>query len=167
MPSDEDLALLAEAAVAAPSGMNRQLWQVIIVKNQELMAEMEEEGLRNMQAMMDQSSYQRILSRGGKLFYHAPCMVVVAIKEAVPAGAEMFDCGILAQNVCLGAASLGIDSCMLGFTAFCFAGEKREEFHKRLGFPKGYEIGIGVLLGYGVEKGTPHTLDVQKIKFIS
>jgi nitroreductase len=167
MPSDEDLELLAKAAVAAPSGVNRQLWRVIIVKNKELMADMEAEGLSNLKAMPDQSMYQRIVSRGGYLFYHAPCMMVVATKQADPAGAEMFDCGILAENVCLGATSLGMDSCMLGLAAFCFAGGKREEFRERLGFPADYEIGIGILLGYGAEKGTPHPLDMEKVSVIS
>jgi nitroreductase len=167
MPSDEDLELLGKAAVAAPSGMNRQLWRVIIVKNQTLMADMEAEGLRNLKAMPDQSLYQRIMSRGGHLFYHAPCMMIVATKQTHPAGAEMFDCGILAENVCLGATSLGMDSCMVGLAAFCFAGDKRDEFRERLGFPEGFEIGIGILLGYGAAKGTPHLPDMEKVSIIS
>ncbi|MDR0949960.1 MAG: nitroreductase family protein [Lachnospiraceae bacterium] len=79
----------------------------------------------------------------------------------------MFDCGILAENVCLGATALGMDSCMLGFAAFCFAGDKREEFRERLGFPEGFEIGIGILLGYGAAKGTPYLQDMEKVSIIS
>ena len=93
MPTDAELYTIAQSAVAAPSGMDRQLWRVIIVKNRELIAEMEAEGMKLLAAMPDKSTYERIMSRGGKLFYNAPCMTVVPIAKAEPAGAEMFDCG--------------------------------------------------------------------------
>jgi nitroreductase len=168
----EELEMLTKAAVAAPSGVNRQLWRVIAVTDKTLIGDLEAEGLRIMSEYPDKSMYERIMSRGGKLFYGAPCIIVVPVAkvspvgEAIPPGAELFDCGILAENVCLAAASLGIDSCMCGFTAFAFAGERREEFKKRLGFPEGYEIGIGILLGYGEKQGKPHEPDLTKISYI-
>lgn len=36
MPSDEILQAIAEAAIEAPSGMNRQAWRVIVVKDRAL-----------------------------------------------------------------------------------------------------------------------------------
>jgi nitroreductase len=146
--------------------MNRQLWQVIVLTNKELMNDLEAEGLEIMKSMPDKSLFERIQSRGGKLFYNAPCMMIVAIKGAIPPGAELFDCGILAENACLAAASLGLDTCMCGFTAFCFAGNRRDEFKQRLGFADGYEIGIGILLGFAETEGKPHELDLSKISFI-
>jgi nitroreductase len=166
MPSYDDLETVAKAAVAAPSGMNRQLWRVIILKNKKLIDEMEKEGMSVMASMPDKSMYERIMSRGGKLFYNAPCMAVVPIAKAEPAGAELFDCGIVAQNIALAATALGIDSLICGLAAFCFAGESGEEFKKLLNFPEGYEIGIAVLLGYAKEPGKPHAPDYDKISFI-
>jgi nitroreductase len=166
MPSYDDLETIAKAAVAAPSGMNRQLWRVIILKNKKLIEEMEKEGMRVMASMPDKSMYERIMSRGGKLFYNAPCMAVVPIAKAEPAGAELFDCGIVAQNIALATTALGIDSLICGLAAFCFAGESGEEFKKLLNFPEGYEIGIAVLLGYAKEPGKPHAPDFGKISFI-
>jgi nitroreductase len=166
MPSDEALNAIAQAAIAAPSGMNRQLWRVVVVKDRALVADMEAEGMRLLSEFPDPSAYQRILSRGGKLFYNAPCMVVVPIQRADPPGAEQFDCGILAQNVALAANALGIDSLICGLAAFSFAGEKGASFKQRLGFPPGYEIGIAILLGYAQAPGKPHELDYAKIHFV-
>ena len=167
MPSDEALRIIAEAAVQAPSGINRQLWRVIVVKNKELLYDLEAEGLRNLAALPDNSMYERIMSRGGKLYYNAPCMIVVPVGKAETAGAELFDCGIVAENIALAAASLGINSLICGLSAFSFAGERREEFSRRLGFPDGYEIGIAVLLGYAANPGgTPHVPDMSKITVI-
>lgn len=167
MPSDEDLKIIAEAAVQAPSGVNRQLWRVIVVKNKELIEDLEAEGMKNLAALPDKSMYDRIISRGGKLFYNAPCMIVIPIAKAEPAGAELFDCGIVTENIALSATSLGIDNLICGLSAFSFAGEKGSEFKRRLGFPDGYEIGIAVLLGYATNPGgKPHEPDLSKITII-
>lgn len=167
LPSDEDLQTIAKAALASPSGMNRQLWRVVVVKNKALIEEMDAEGMKILASFPDQSAYERIMSRGGKLFYNAPCMIVVPIKEAVPKGAELFDCGIMSENIALAATSLGIDSLICGFATFSFAGDKGAYFKKRLKFPEGYEIGIAVLLGYAANPGgKPHELDMDKLSFV-
>jgi len=164
MPSDADLQIIAEAAVAAPSAMNSQLWRVIVVKNKELLAELEAEGMKNIAALPDQSTYERLKSRGGTVYYNAPCQIILPI--AAGKWAEI-DCGIIAQNIALAAASLGIDSLICGLAQFSFAGDKGEYFKKRLGFPNGYELGLSVLLGYAANpEGKPHELDLNKIIII-
>lgn len=164
--SDEDLSLIANAAIQAPSGMNRQHWQIIIINNKALLSEMETEGMRIMSQMPDKTMYERIQSRGGRLFYNAPCMAYIAVKATSQKGAELIDLGIVAQNISLAATSLGIGNCHCGLAALCFAGSKAEEFKKKLKFPEGYECGLGVLLGYAKEPGKPHSPDKSKITII-
>ena len=167
MPCDEDLKIIAEAAAASPSGMNRQLWRIIVVKNKKLIDDMEAEGMKNLASFANNGTYERIMSRGGRLYYNTPCMIVVPVAKTEPAGAELFDCGIVSENIALAAASLGIDSLICGLAAFSFAGEKGMEFKKRLKFPEGYEIGIAVLLGYAENTGgKPHQPDFEKISWI-
>lgn len=164
-PSDEDLQTIAKAALASPSGMNRQPWRIVVVKNKALIEEMEAEGLRVLAAFRDKSAYERIMGRGGKLFYNAPCMIVVPIKE--DDSKDLFDCGIVSENIALAATALGIDSLICGLAAFSFVGDKGETFKDRLGFPEGYGIGIAVLLGYAVNPGgKPHELDMSKLSFV-
>ena len=167
LPPDEDLHTIGRAALASPSGMNRQLWRVVVVKNKELIEEMDAEGMKILVSFPDKSIYERILGRGGKLYYNAPCMIVVPIKESVPNGAELFDCGIVSENIALAATSLGIDSLICGLAAFSFAGDKGANFKERLGFPDGYALGIAVLLGYAANPGgKPHELDMDKLSFV-
>jgi len=95
-------------------------------------------------------------------------MVVIPIGKTEPPGAELFDCGVIAENIALAATSIGVDNLICGITAFCFAGDRNDEFKRRLGFPDGFEIGIGVLLGYATEAcGKSHELDYDKISFIA
>ena len=167
MPSDNDLQLIAEAAIAAPSGMNRQPWQIIVVKNKELLAELEAEGIKNLMASPDQSVYERIMSRGGQLYYNTPCQIIVAINKSAPTGYEPYDCGMVVQNITLAATSLGIESLICGLATFSFAGEKGVEFKRRLAFAEGYELGLSVLVGYAkVPGGKPHQPDPSKITVI-
>lgn len=166
LPENEHLNAITQAAIQAPSGMNRQFWHVILVKNKDIISEMDAEGMDVISRMEDKSMYNRIMSRGGKLFYNAPCMIVIAIKTAYPQGAELIDCGILAQNICLAATSLGIANLHCGFVGLAFAGDKASEFKKKLQFPEGYECGMGVLLGYANEKTSPHVPDQEKITVI-
>ena len=166
MPPDEILHAIAEAAIEAPSGMNRQAWRVIVVKNRDLIRDMESEGMAYLANMEDKSSYNRIMERGGRLFYGAPCMIVVPIDPA-QYGPALIDCGILCQNIALAATSLGIANTMCGFTGLAFASSLRaEEFSKRLGFPEGYAFGCSVLLGYANATKPPHVPDKDKIAFV-
>lgn len=166
MPRDADLQAIAQAAIQAPSGMNRQGWHIIVIKNQALLREMQEEGLAVLSGMEDKSMYERIMARGGKLFYNAPCMILIAVKEAPLKGAELVDCGIVAENVVLAAASLGLANLHCGFAKLPFAGSKAADLKARLKFPEGYECGMGVLVGYAKESAPPHEPDQAKITVI-
>lgn len=166
IPQEKDLLAIAQAAVQAPSGMDRQGWHVIVVMNKDLIDDMEAAGLEILSGMEDKSMYERIMARGGKLFYNAPCMIFIAIKEAYPKGAELIDCGILAQNIVLAATSLGIANMHCGFVGLAFAGNRAGEFKKRLQFPEGYEPGMGVLLGYTDNPTPPHVPNQEKITVI-
>ncbi len=165
MPSDEILQKIAEAAVQAPSGINRQAWRVIVVKNKELIHDLETEGLSYLASLEDQSTYQRIMERGGRLFYGAPCMIVVPISSEPEA---QLDCGILCQNIALAATSLGLGNVICGLTRTAFEyNHQCEEFSRRLGFPEGYVFGCSVLLGYAKTTKAPHDPDLNKISFIN
>ena len=80
-------------------------------------------------------------------------MIIIPIAKTEPGGAELFDCGIIAENIALAATSLGLDNLICGLAAFSFSGDRSAEFKRRLEFPEGYEIGIAVLLGYAANPG--------------
>ena len=166
VPENKYLEAIAQAAIQAPSGMNRQNWHVIVVKNRDLISEMADEGIKILSLMEDKSSYKRIMDRGGKLFYNAPCMILIAIKQADPKGWELIDCGILAQNISLAATSLGIANLHCGFARLAFSGDRANEFKAKLKFPDGYECGLGVLLGYTENAVLPHVPNQNKITYV-
>ncbi|MGI6752299.1 MAG: nitroreductase family protein [Anaerovoracaceae bacterium] len=167
MPSEEQVNAIVEAGLQAPSAMNRQPWRIIVVKDRNLIREMDEEGMKELSLMGDKSGYERIMERGGRMYYNAPVMLVIPVEKNM--GYELIDCGILAENIALAATSLGLGSVICGLAAKTFSGEKGPEFKKKIKFPDGFELGITVLIGYparGIQP-TPHTPDGTKVIMIN
>jgi nitroreductase len=161
--SDTDVKALAEAALASPSAMNRQPWQIIVITDKNLIDEIDTEGMRILAAADDKSTYERMMSRGGKLFYNAPCMIIAAMDNSNSAA---MDCGILSQNIALAAHSLGLGSVICGMAGIPLSGSRGDEFKKRLKFPDAYDFGIAVLVGAAKSKKEPHELDMTKVTYI-
>ncbi len=161
LPEKEKLEAIALAAVQAPSAMNRQPWQINVITNKSLIEDMDAEGLRLLSEAEDKSTYNRIMDRGGNLFYNAPCMYLILKKP----GTDM-DIGIVSQNIALAATSLGLGSVICGLAAIPFHGPKGDELKMRAGFSEEWEFGVAVLVGYEKSKGTPHIPDTSKIQYI-
>lgn len=159
----EQIKSIEDAALAAPSAMNRQPWHVIIITDKSLIDELDAEGMNILASADDKSGYERIMSRGGKVFYNAPCMVMVVSDGSNSAA---MDCGILSQNVALAAHSLGLGNVICGMAGIPLSGSRGDELKKRLQFPDGYGFGIAILVGTAKSGKEPHELDTAKITYI-
>jgi len=161
--TNEQIKAISEAALASPSAMNRQPWHIIIVTDKGLIDELDVESMSILAAAEDKSGYERIMSRGGKIFYNAPCMVIVASNGSDFAA---MDCGIVAQSVALAAHSLGLGNVICGMASIPFSGPRGDELKKRLQFPDGYRFGISILVGTAKSRKEPHELDTGKVTYI-
>lgn len=155
---DESLALMVRAAMAAPTGMNRQPYQVIVLKDKTLIDQMDKECMERLKS--DPPAYQRFMDRGGKMFYNAPAMFIIAMAP----GSQM-DVGIVAQNIALAATSLGLGNCHCGMARLAFESDKKEAYEKRLGFLEGYTFGLAVLVGNSAKETAPHEPDMEKVSY--
>lgn len=158
----EKLEAIALAGIQAPSAMNNQPWKIIVIKDKAFIDEMDVATMNMLSKNTKENGvYERIMSRGGKVFYNAPCMIIVA---KVPQ--TNMDCGIVAENIVLAASSLGLGNVICGLAALSFKTEKGDSFKKKI-IPEGYEFGVAVLIGYAENSvGKPHEVDLSKIKYI-
>ena len=156
---DEHLGKLVDAALASPSALNAQPWHIIVVTKKSLIKEMDE------YAMSDKNSpyYERIMERGGKMFYNAPCAIIIAINDSTHAP---LDAGIVSQNIALAAHSIGLGSCICGMMRIVFSGEKGEYFAEKVKIPKGMKFGMSVLIGKVKTPKSPHELDKSKVTHV-
>lgn len=162
LPEQAKIDAIAEAALASPSATNKQPWRVVVVTNRELIDEIEDETVRMMGETPGYEDFHKLVtSTGMKLFYNAPCMIVLPIDGQNPYAA--YDCGIASQSISIAAQSLGVGSHIIAISELAFSGEKGAYLKERLGFPEGYRFGLAVLIGDEESHAEPHQLDEGKV----
>jgi nitroreductase len=162
-PTDRQIENLVVAALASPSAMNNQPWRIIVITDKTFIEELDAEGMDILAAAEDKSSYERVMSRGGKIFYNAPCMLMVASDGSDYAA---MDCGILCQNISLAAHSIGLGSVICGMAGIPLSGPHGDELKKRMKFPDGFGFGIAILVGTARSGKEPHKIDLNKVSFM-
>ena len=151
----DTLTRIMECAINAPSGQNRQSWEIRIVDNPATLAEMSE--------AMGQAHPDNDFAPG--CFRGAPVMVVIARDTSYDFSA--YDCGLMAQNMMLSAWSLGVGSICLGSPVrFLTDNEICRPLVESLGFSDGYEFCLCVGLGYAMESPEAKPRDMGKVKFM-
>ena len=154
---------LVSAALAAPSALNIQPWHIVVVTDKALLKELDDEGIGILAAAEDKTTYERIMGRGGKLLYNAPCLIYILSDGS---RYSVLDSGILCQNIVLAAQSLGLGTCIVGMAGVPLSGQRGDEFKKRLKFPGSHEFAIGVLVGTVKSGKEPHEPDVSRVTYV-
>ena len=151
----DTLTRIMECAINAPSGQNRQSWEIRIVDKPATLAEMSE--------AMGQAHPDNDFAPG--CFRGAPVMVFIARDTSYDFSA--YDCGLMAQNMMLSAWSLGVGSICLGSPVrFLTDNELCRPLVESLGFSDGYEFCLCVGLGYAMESPEAKPRDMGKVKFM-
>lgn len=145
---------ILECGINAPSGMNRQSWEVRVVDNPETMAEI----IRLMAAGNPDVDPGAIKG----CFRGAPVMVFIANDPAYDF--SVIDCGLLSENIMLSGWSLGVGSVCLG-SPIRFLRNAPEALAK-LGFSEGYTPVICIGMGYPAESPEAKPRDFGKVRFV-
>jgi len=162
--TDKQIKILTDAALASPSALNHQPWHVIVVTDKALLTELDTEAMAILAEAADKSGYERMLARGGRIFYNAPCMFLIASDASKYA---VVDCGILSENICIAAQSLGLGNLIYAMAAIPLNSSRGEEFKKRLKIPEGYGFGMAILVGTARSTKAPHELDETKVTYVN
>lgn len=112
------LRALVDAAIQAPSAINRQPWSFCIVTDQTLLQRISNEAkahmLRNTPVGLLAHHFEVLLNDPAfHIFYHAPALVLISAIEAGPWG--QVDCALAAQNLMLAARAAELGTCWIGF----------------------------------------------------
>jgi nitroreductase len=108
---------LIEAAIQAPSALNRQPWLFTIISDQHLLAEISEKSKAYLLATLSNGSLDQLRKMledpDFHLFYHAPSLIVISASQAgAPWAVE--DCSLAAENLMLAAYASGLGTCWIG-----------------------------------------------------
>ena len=155
-----ELEFLKKAALASPTAMNRQDQRFIFVVSEEKRARLEEAIFEGVLASGNTDFIERMKSRGGKVTYGAPLVVLICGK---PSRFAPVDAGIAVENIALAAKGIGLDSVILGMPSAAFTGPNAEEVKREFGFPEGFEFQIGISVGRGAMEKAPHEWNEEHV----
>ena len=145
---NEELDMILESAIYAPTGHNDQPWHFTVIQNKELIDEMSVESKK----LMAESPVDWMAKMGRAenlhLFYNAPTVIVVSGKK--DAVSPLVDCCAAIQNMLIAAESLDIGSCWIGLVKFFF---ENQENVAKFNLPEDYEPYYAVCFGYKDSSG--------------
>ncbi len=147
-----------KAGVNAPSGQNKQSYEIRVINSPELINNISSEIVKEMPQAAEREGFKNI-------FVNAPCVLFIANKTEYRF--SQIDCGLLSQNIQLAAWARGIGSCCLGMPVILFeqtqSGKKVVE---NLEFSDGYQLVLCIALGYPNETPDPRPRKTDMIKYI-
>ncbi len=156
----EELAVLKKAALASPTAMNRQTQRFIFVTDDAKRSELEKAIYDHIMKTADPAFAERIKSRGGRVTYNAPLVVIIC---AAPGHFARVDAGIAVENIALAAKSIGLDSVILGMPEGAFAGDAGRAMRDSFAFPEGYEFCIAISVGHRAMDKEPHEWNEEHV----
>ena len=153
----EKLRLIAECGVNAPNGMNSQPWELRIVDDMEMIDAISDSYRRdNPEAVERDPNFKN-------MFRNAPAVIFIA----VPEGEDGLNAGLLGENICLSAYSLGLGTvCLGGPVGYLKNSEAGKAFLERLDFSEGYDLLYMIGVGYPDESPEAKPRDLSKIRFV-
>ncbi|WP_343209544.1 nitroreductase family protein [Anaerolentibacter hominis] len=158
--SREMLDVLIEAALASPSGMNRQPWQFTVVEDKKVIDDFEKLHVDYLMEHADDNRREVLKGRNFRTLYNAPLFILISTKN----GEHIVDAGIAVENIVLAAQSIGLGSVIIGGCDVLFddpkLGKQCEELFR---FPDGYKFAVGVVIGHKAVEKDPHELDYSKV----
>lgn len=148
---------IVECGINAPSGMNKQPWQVRVVDSRDYIDGITGVFRKANPRMADDASFKN-------MFRNASAVIFIASPAD---GSGQLDCGLLGENMILAAQSMGLGTCCLGGpVAFMNGNADAKPYVERLNLPEGYTLLYAIAVGYPDEKPEAKLRDAAKVQFV-
>ncbi len=158
----DQIKVLLDAAIHAPSAVNSQPWAFVVIQEPELLTRYDEEagslflaeppaaevansGLPALDALR-----KVISSTGYVLFHHAPALVVIYSTSA----GGVSDCFLAAENLMLAAWAIGLGTCPIGLATPLF---NQPEVKAELGISPEWSVALPIVAGHPSGQVPPTT----------
>ena len=151
--SAEQLDVLLDAAIWAPSGSNSQSWLFTAIQNADVLAYLNRLVREGFQHWVPDDDYpaKRAIKNQAKRedfnFYHQAPTLVIASNRSNYENA-MADCALALENLFLAAQSLGLGSCYINQLHWLRDDPDIRAYLSELGIPREHTICSSAALGY-------------------
>ena len=142
----EELDVIIEAGLYAPSAHNQQSWHFTVIQDKQLLDRINADAKE--EAKKSHLDFARNIGNNEtfNIFYNAPTIVIVSGEKnnILP----VVDCAAASQNMLLAAESIGIGACWNGMISMLLRSERGDEYKKILKIPETHEPYYAIVLGY-------------------
>ena len=159
--TDGQLKALIDAALAAPSARNSQMWHFSVVQNRELLDEFS----RDFASLMAKDA-PGSAPAADRLFYHAPTVIFISRPAECDNSFVEVDCGIACENIALAAQELGLGSVIVGLPKKVFLSDRGAHCCAKFGFPEGYCFSIAIAIGNNTVTKEAHPIGEGKVNLV-
>ena len=147
----EELEIILQAGLMAPTGMNRREIHFTVVKGDTPFLEELDEEKRKLKNQEKQAH---------NFYYEAPILIFLSAEEGFKW--NKVDSGIAVENMVLTAESLGLGTLIIGCVYDALHGEKQDYFAEKLAIPEGYSFQIAMAVGHKKDNRKPHEYEFEK-----
>lgn len=146
--SETIITALIEAAIQAPSAMDRQPWSFCVVRDEAKLSQISERAKAHMLSTsgvgLASSHFAETLGNPEfHIFYHAPALILISATQDGQWGT--IDCALAAQNLMLAAYDAGLGTCWIGFAQAWLA---TAEGKASLGIPEDQAPVAPIIVGH-------------------
>ena len=153
----EKLEQLMTCGINAPSGMNKQPWEVRVVDNAEYINGITELFKAANPKQAEDPNFKN-------MFRNAPVVIFIASPAD---GSGQLDCGLLGENILLAAQSMGLGTCCLGGPiGFMKSNPEAAPYVERLQLSADYQLLYAIAVGSPDEAPEAKPRDAAKVKFV-
>jgi nitroreductase len=142
----EELDVILEAGMYAPSAAGKQAWHFTVIQDQQILDEISLEAKRIYRSSNVEFLRHLGLNEQFHAFFHAPTVVVIS--GEVNSIAPNSDCAVAAQNIMLAAEAMQIGSCWISAAGVIAQTDNGKKIIEKLGLPEGYAPFNSIALGY-------------------
>ncbi|MFB3764314.1 MAG: nitroreductase family protein [Methanotrichaceae archaeon] len=156
---------ILKAGIMAPSGMNAQPWNFVVIENKDTIRELS----KKLKSILLKGSWPEEYKKAFQsdkdvVFYEAPLLILISVaKREEMRNVNLLDCGLAAQNMFLAAFQEGLGSCFIGFASFL---NQVPETLAEIGIPQNYELMAPLIFGYPAESPAPLPKEIKILKWI-
>lgn len=154
----EQLDILLDAAIWAPSGGNNQSWLFTAIQNQDVLLHLNELVCGAFQHWVPDDDYpgkhamkEQARKAGYCFFRNAPTLIIASNKPNYENA--MADCSLALENLFLAAQSLGIGSCYINQLHWLRNDSTVRAYLFELDIPKEHVICSSAAIGYAASEG--------------
>lgn len=160
--SKDELQTLIDAALAAPSAMNRQPWHFSFVTDKALLKEFSKAARSFFMKSAPEAMRARFQDPSYDFLMGAPLFVVISYKTEEAHAFTGVDCGIAVENLALSAMGLGLGSVIVGMPKDVLESDEGAAFNEKMGVPAGNTFSIGIVIGHNTVTKEAHEIGEGK-----